>query len=98
MFTALYELSVVTIIQVGRLRVVINLRGIMELMWNNGEEAVGGECSWSIPVSQTTVTQTVCHLLKYLRFFPLASARYWLQAFCEVLKEKQTQNYVTGWK
>jgi hypothetical protein len=52
MFTAWYELNIVTIIQVGRLSIVINLCGIMDLKWNNGEEAVGGECSWAIPVSE----------------------------------------------
>jgi hypothetical protein len=67
-------------------------------VWNNGEDAVGGDCSWAIPVSQTTITQTLCHLLKYLRFFPLASVRYWLRALYEVLKEKQTPNYATGWQ
>ena len=60
MSAAWYELNTVTIIQFGRLS--------DKLVWNNGEEAVGGECSWAIPVSQTTITQTLCHLLNVPSF------------------------------
>jgi hypothetical protein len=38
MFNAWYELHIVNVIQVGRLSMVINLCGIMELMWNNGKK------------------------------------------------------------